>query len=405
MNGFFIAAQLHLYQMKFFRPITRTIWVISLVSLFTDFASEMLYPIMPVYLKSIGYSVLVIGILEGFAEAVAGLGKSYFGRVSDVTGKRLPFVQLGYLLSAISKPMLAISTQLWWIFSARFIDRAGKGLRTAPRDALLSDEANDENKASVFGFHRMMDTAGAVLGPVTALVFLYFYPGAYRVLFLIAFLPGVLAVLFTFLLRKKEASKSQKKTVPFHQLFSYWKQSPVPYKKLLVGLLFFALFNSSDVFLLLKMKETGLGDVAVIGVYIFYNAVFALFAFPIGIFADQFGIKRIFLTGLLFFAITYFGFAWNKSTVFFWLLLFCYGIYAAATEGVAKAWISKLIPPAETASAIGLYAGLQSIAALLASSMAGFLWFRFSPNLVFSLSGGAAVIVLCWLMFQMHLKK
>ena len=185
--------------MNVFKPISRTIWIISFVSLFTDMASEMLYPVMPVYLKSIGYSVLVIGILEGFAEAVAGLGKSYFGRVSDASGKRLPFVRLGYLLSAVSKPMLAVSTQLWWIFSARFLDRAGKGLRTAPRDALLSDETTAADKGTVFGFHRMMDTFGAVLGPLIALLYLYFYPGAYKTLFLLAFIPGIAAIVFTFL--------------------------------------------------------------------------------------------------------------------------------------------------------------------------------------------------------------
>ncbi len=303
--------------MKIFQPITRTIWIISLVSLFTDFASEMLYPVMPVYLKSIGYSVLIIGILEGFAEAIAGLGKSYFGRLSDATGKRLPFVQLGYLLSAISKPMLAVSTQLWWIFSARFIDRAGKGLRTAPRDALLSDEANENNKATVFGFHRMMDTFGAVLGPLTALLFLYFYPGQYQILFLLAFIPGMAAVGCTYLLKEKVKTVTGNKVIPFHQTFLYLKQSSTAYKKLLIGLLLFALFNSSDVFLLLKMKEHGLSDAAVIGVYIFYNLVFALFAFPLGKLADKFGMKTIFSIGLLFFAITYFGFAFAKHQFLF----------------------------------------------------------------------------------------
>ena len=391
--------------MKIFQPITRTIWIISLVSLFTDFASEMLYPVMPVYLKSIGYSVLVIGILEGFAEAVAGLGKSYFGRLSDATGKRLPFVQLGYLLSAISKPMLAVSTQLWWIFSARFIDRAGKGLRTAPRDALLSDEANENNKATVFGFHRTMDTFGAVLGPLTALLFLYFYPGQYQFLFLLAFLPGMAAVGCTYLLKEKVKTVTGNKVIPFHQTFLYLKQSSTAYKKLLIGLLLFALFNSSDVFLLLKMKEHGLSAAAVIGVYIFYNLVFALFAFPLGKLADKFGMKTIFSTGLLFFAITYFGFAFAKHQFLFWILFFCYGLYAAATDGVAKAWISNLVPKKETASAIGLYTGLQSIASLFASSIAGFIWFQFSSSYVFFLAASAAVLTVSWLLFQFYRKN
>src|SRR6478736_3969717 len=148
------------------RIITRTIWILSIVSLLTDVASEMLYPIMPIYLRSIGFSMVLIGILEGVAEATAGLSKGYFGKLSDQLGRRTPFVRLGYSLSAISKPLLAFFINVWWVFFARTIDRLGKGIRTGARDALLSDESSPENKAKVFGFHRSMDTFGAVLGPL-----------------------------------------------------------------------------------------------------------------------------------------------------------------------------------------------------------------------------------------------
>src|ERR671921_37634 len=162
------------------RIITRTIWILSLVILFTDVASEMLYPVMPVFLSSIGFSIQLIGVLEGFAEAVAGLSKSYFGKRSDITGKRLPFVQLGYALSAVSKPMMAVFIYPLWIFFARTVDRLGKGLRTGARDAMLSDECSKEIKGKVFGFHRSMDTMGAVLGPAIALIYLYNHPGNYK---------------------------------------------------------------------------------------------------------------------------------------------------------------------------------------------------------------------------------
>lgn len=368
-------------------------------------ASEMLYPVMPVYLKSIGYSVLVIGILEGFAEAVAGLGKSYFGQMSDASGKRLPFVRLGYLLSAVSKPMLAFSIQLWWIFFARFLDRAGKGLRTAPRDALLSDETTAAHKATVFGFHRMIDTFGAVLGPFIALLYLQFNPGDYKRLFLLAFIPGLAAVAFTFLVKEKKSSASIKKVIPFHQTFTYWKQSPFYFKQLIAGLLLFALFNSSDVFLLLKMKEAGMSDTTVISVYIFYNLVFAIFAFPLGRMADKVGMKKILLAGLLFFCITYVGFAYSKSVFMYWIFFFCYGIYAAATEGIAKAWISNLVPKTETASAIGLYTGLQSIAALTASTVAGLIWFQFGSAAVFLSAAVAALLALLWIVLRTSIQK
>src|SRR6476620_2546520 len=186
--------------------ITRTIWILSLVSLFTDVASEMLYPVMPVFLRTIGFSFVLIGVLEGFAEAVAGLSKGYFGKRSDATGKRLPFVQFGYVLSAISKPMMAAFVYPLWIFFARTLDRLGKGVRTGARDALLSQETTPANKGAVFGLHRSMDTLGAVIGPSMAMIYLHFHPGAYRSMFLIAVIPGVIAVGCSYLLREKQRS-------------------------------------------------------------------------------------------------------------------------------------------------------------------------------------------------------
>lgn len=158
---------------------------------------------MPIYLGSIGFSVVLIGILEGFAEAIAGLSKGYFGKMSDIYGKRLPFIQWGYAFSAISKPMMGMFVYPIWIFLARTIDRFGKGIRTGARDAMLSDETTKENKAKVFGFHRTLDTFGAVIGPLSALLYLYFRPGDYRNLFFLAFAPGILALLSTIILKRK----------------------------------------------------------------------------------------------------------------------------------------------------------------------------------------------------------
>lgn len=377
--------------------ITKAVWLISIVSLFTDVASEMLYPVMPVYLKSVGYSVLFIGVLEGFAEAVAGLGKSYFGRWSDASGKRLPFVQLGYTLSAVSKPLLAISSFWLLVFISRFIDRMGKGMRTAPRDAMLNAETTAHNKASVFGFHKMMDTFGAVTGPLLALLFLYFYPAHYKALFLFAFVPGLIAVLITFLLKEKKTEQRKKTAPPFHETFVYWKKANPSYKKLITVLLLFALINSSDVFLLLKMKEAGVADAMLIGVYVIYNLVFALFAFPLGKLADKLGMKIVFCTGLLLYAVTNFGFAFSSSVTLFFVFFFTYGLYAAATEGVAKAWISKLVPANENASAVGFYTGFQSIASFVASSAAGLIWVYGAPQLVFITAGVIAFILMFWL--------
>lgn len=400
--------------------LTRTVWVLALVSLCTDMASEMLYPVMPVFLKSIGFSVLLIGVLEGVAEAVAGLSKGYFGQWSDRAGRRLPFVQVGYALSAVSKPMMAAFVWPLWIFFARTVDRIGKGVRTGARDALLSDESDAAIKGRVFGFHRAMDTLGAVLGPALALLYLHWYPEDYKTLFLLAFVPGLLAIGATFFIREKvrhredddfhrggaetrrknaedektprlRVSAINSSSLNFFAFAHYWKQSRPEYRRLVGGLLVFALFNSSDVFLLLKIRESGLSDAEVIGVYIFYNLVYAAAAFPLGILADRLGMRRVFVGGLLVFALVYAGMAFATTPLAAYALFFLYGVYAAATEGVAKAWISNICEKENTATAIGTYTAFQSVCALLASSLAGAVWFWFGAEAAFGLSAVAAV--------------
>ena len=381
--------------------ISRTVLLLSLVSLFTDMASEMLYPVMPLYLKEIGFSVITIGVLEGVAEAVAGLSKGYFGTWSDNIGLRIPFVRWGYGLSAISKPMMAAFTYVWWVFFARALDRTGKGLRTGARDAILSEQAAPQTKARVFGFHRSMDTTGAIIGPSLALLFLYFFPDEYRQLFLWAFIPGIAAIIVTFLIKEKRRETKKEKQYPsFKAFYQYWIQAPTAYKKLTGALLVFTLFNSSDVLLLLRMKETGTSDTALIGVYIFYNAVYAILAYPFGALADKTSLKKILLSGLFLFAIVYAGMS-IKGNVFWYLFLFLlYGAYAAATEGISKAWITKLVDKDRVATAIGTYTGFQSIAALLASSIAGFLWFYFGAPVAFISSAIITLLVVIYLYFK-----
>lgn len=358
----------------------------------------MLYPIMPIYLKSIGFSIILIGILEGMAEATAGISKGYFGKLSDNTGRRVPFVQMGYAFSAIAKPMMAAFIYPLWIFFARTIDRFGKGIRTGARDAILSDEATPQTKGKIFGFHRSMDTLGAVLGPSFALLYLFYHPQNYKTLFVIAFLPGLLAVVASFYLKEKKVTVEKKKTAtPFFSFLHYWKESPSAYRTLVIGLLAFTLFNSSDVFLLLKAKQAGLTDTMVIAVYIFYNLVYALSAFPLGMIADNIGLKKMFLIGLTLFACVYFGMSVNHNILYFFGLFFLYGIYAAATEGISKAWISNITSKKDTATAIGTYSGFQSICTMLASTLAGVLWFRFGAPVTFMVTGVVTLLVIVYL--------
>ncbi len=388
--------------------ITKTIWVLSLVSMFTDVASEMLYPIMPLFLQQIGYTAVFIGVLEGVAEATAGLSKSYFGKLSDRMGRRMPFVQLGYSLSALSKPMLAFFVFPVWIFFSRTIDRLGKGIRTGARDAILSDESTPATKATVFGFHRSLDTLGAVAGPALALLYLYLYPGDYQTLFLLAFLPGLAAIALTFIIKEKKPelpTNQPKPTARFLAFFSYLKTASFSYKRLLFGLLLFALVNSSDVFLLLKMKESGLNDRLIIGLYIFYNLVYALVAYPVGKLADKLGLKNIFISGILLFSIVYVGFAFDCPIWLYLLLLAFYGLYAAATEGVAKAWISNIVPKTETATAIATFSGMQSLAALFASSIGGLIWVYAGPMATFLVAAVVSLLVVVYFGFTSIAEK
>ena len=383
--------------MRRFTYLTRAVWLLSLISLFTDLASEMLYPVMPLYLQSIGFSVVYIGVLEGVAEAVAGLSKGYFGQRSDLLGRRVPLVQWGYGLSALSKPMLAVLATPAWVLLARTVDRLGKGLRTGARDALLSDETTSADRGKVFGFHRSMDTLGAVLGPLAALGWLAAHPGQYRPLFLWAFVPGVVAVLITLVLRERRAVPSGRPVVPFWASFGYWRQAPPAYRRVVGGLLVFALFNSSDAFLLLLARQRGLSAPAVIGLYILYNLIYVLSAWPLGHLADRLGPRRLLVGGLLVFAGVYGGVVLAHDMWTFGALFALYGLYAAATEGVGKAWVSTLCNKADTGAALGTLGGLSSLAALLASGLTGVLWQWRGPELPFRLAAGAALVVAFYL--------
>ncbi|MFN2457041.1 MAG: MFS transporter [Chitinophagaceae bacterium] len=373
--------------------INRTVWILSLVSLFADIASEMLYPVIPVYLKEIGFSVLLIGVLEGVANFIAGLTKGYFGKMSDEKGLRLPFIKSGYFLSAISKPMMAAFTFPIWIFFARAIDRFGKGLRTAARDAVLSQNATLQTKATIFGFHRSMDTLGAAIGPLGALCLLLLYPSQYQLIFLVAFIPGLLSVILIFLLKEQKQPVSTLQKGNFFSFLKYWKIASPEYKNLVAGLLLFALFNSSDIFLLLKIRQVTGSDTITISAYIFYNIVFAAASYPIGVLADKIGVKKVFITGLLLFAIVYLLFGLTNSTIVIFIGFLIYGVYAAATEGIAKAWLTNTAHFENTATAIGFYTSCESICTLLASTIAGLLWTLNGSTFTFLLTACVALML------------
>lgn len=372
------------------RNLPRQVIILSLVSLFTDIASEMLYPVTPIFMSTVlGASMAVIGLLEGVAEVVSGFFKGYFGVLSDKIKKRAIFISLGYGLSALSKPLPGIFPSLAAIITARISDRLGKGLRTAPRDALLASYANG-NSGAVFGFHRGMDTLGAAIGPALALLLLAFFPKNYTLIFLIAFVPSMIAVSFTFFVKDNFVSKEGKKKIGFR---SFLKTAPKEYKIILSLLVLFSFANSSDVFLILKSKAISGSETLAILSYIFYNLVYAASSYPLGLLADKTGKRNIFGFGLLVFSIVYFGFALAHHFIFAFILFALYGVYAASTEGIMKAWVSDIVPDEMRGTAIGLLTMLSSFAIMFGSFFAGILWDFISPNAPFYFSGFVALLL------------
>ncbi|MFN5175360.1 MAG: MFS transporter [Ignavibacteria bacterium] len=381
--------------MNFIRYISRPVWLLSLVSLFSDITSEMLYPIMPLYLQSIGFSIIWIGVLEGIAEAIAGLSQGFFGRASDMKGSRMPFVRMGYALTGISKPIIGLFREPALILLARSADRFGKGIRTGARDTILSSETTHSHKGRIFGFHRSMNTTGAVIGLLIALTYIYYQPGQYQTLFIIASIPALISVALTFFVSDADiqVQKSKNDQSAF-ALFAYWKESSRQYKQVVIGLLLFALFNASDFFLLLKMKQDGLDDVSIISVYIFYNLVYAVTALPLGIVADRIGLKAMLIIGLIAYACLYFGMALLSGQTPFYICFFFYGIFSAATEGISKAWISNVSHAHDLGTAFGTFLGLQSVFLMFASILAGVLWSLIGADASFLVVGIVTILLI-----------
>jgi len=312
-------------------------------------------------------------------------------------------VRWGYFMAAISKPLMAIYTYPLWIFGARTLDRMGKGVRTGARDAMLSNETDAANKGSVFGFHRSMDTLGACIGPAITLLLIGVYHNSYQQLFLFALIPGILSTLLLFIIKEKyQAPKAQglKQSKGIFTFFAYWQLSDKTYKKVAIGLLVFTLFNSSDYFLLLRMKTSGLSDTAVIGVYIFYNLVYALLSYPLGRLGDKYGLKNVLTWGFILFAIVYGGMAFAHSLNSYLFLFFIYGAYAASADGIATALLSNLCNKTQTGSAIGSFKAMQSICTMLASCIAGFMVLQLGYSALFIMAALVAVVVFVYFLLM-----
>ncbi len=359
--------------------LTRNVTYLGVVSGLTDISSEMLYPIVPVFLTSVlGAPMQVVGIIEGLAESTASLLKIVGGRLSDRAGKRKPFVVAGYSLSAISKPVLALAATWHFVLFSRLIDRVGKGLRTSARDALIAGSVDKEHWGKAFGFHRAMDTLGAALGPLAALALISFMPAGkpdYRFIFMLAFIPGVIGVFVLLYFVTEPASPAKTPGAPPAV------RTPMTsdFKVFLALYAIFAIGNSSDVFLIMKAKSMGFTLTHVILAYTGYNVVYALLAAPAGWLSDRLGKIKTMAFGFLVFAAVYLGFALADKPWMIWTLFALYGFYGAFNEGIAKAVVSHLSSGDNRASAMGYFQGATGFLAFFASALAGLLWDRVSP--------------------------
>jgi len=376
-----------------------TVVMLGMVSFFNDMASEMIYPIIPIFLTTVLHtSIPIVGFIEGFVEALASISKYIFGTYSDYLQKRKVFVTVGYSLAAISKILIGLAFGWPMVLFARIVDRLGKGLRTAPRDSLLLENTTRKNKGYIFGFHRAFDSLGAVFGPLLALIILYFLKDNIRQAFFVAVIPAVIAiVLLVIFVKEKKATSTQEKKkfvkISFRNMDSKLKLF------MLISFIF-AAGNSSDAFLLLNAKNLGLTTSMVVLMYVLYNISQTVFATPAGILADKFGARKVFAGGLLVFSFVYLFFGLVKSPFFLWFLFPIYGVYIAATDGISKAYLSEFIQKKESGSYFGAYYTLNAIGAFLASIVGGFLWQFAGPPATFLYGSFMALLAFIILMIS-----
>jgi MFS family permease len=376
------------------RGITRNVVVLGLVSLCTDLASEMLYPVIPLFLVgTLGSSPALLGLIEGLAEGISSGLRWIGGAWSDRTGQRKPFVVAGYSLSAVSKPVMGLAafTLGWPLFlMGRCSDRLGKSIRTAARDALIADSTDLADRGVAFGFHRAVDTCGAVAGPLVALLIILSWPrGPLAWLFFVAFIPGLLSILLAAFgvrdIPRQAGTVGRRRSASFRSF-------PHPFWHLLGAFAVFSLGNSTDSFLILRSKELGLSFPQVILAYTLFNVVYAVAATPLGRLSDRIGRKRVVMAGWVTYASVYAGFAWFHSPIAPWLLMAAYGLYHALTEGVMKALVSDIVPEQQRGGAMGLLATVGGLGQLAASVLAGALWSvrLLDGHLMLALALGAA---------------
>ncbi|HSX48730.1 MAG TPA: MFS transporter [Candidatus Saccharimonadales bacterium] len=364
---------------KHFKGLTKNTFLLTITSLFADISTEMLYPVLPIfltqYLKSSGS---MVGIIEGVATATQYIQMGISGWISDKIKMRKPLAVIGYILAALSKPLIGLSTVWTGVLGARFMDRLGTGTRSAPRYALVAESANEKDRGKAFGLEGLGDNLGAFLGPLLAIVLLFYFNVEIRHIFLLAIIPGSIAVLMI-LLVKEEKQKVKVK----YKISANIKNLPKKYWKYITTIAVFGIGNLSSSFLILQIRNAGVPLIYTILIYAFFNLVAAAVSYPIGSLSDKLGRKKILLFSFLVFLISLIGFAVTKNIFVFAFLFALYGIYQGIFRAVGNAFASDFVPEELEATAIGWFNATVGLSGLVASVMAGLVYDKIGHSAIF----------------------
>jgi MFS family permease len=379
--------------------IPKNVLILGIVSFLTDVSSDMIYPLLPIFLSDVLHSSKIfIGLIEGVAESTASILKVFSGWLSDRLGKRKFLISLGYGLSSLGKPILSVVTAGWQVLGLRFLDRFGKGVRTSPRDAMIADSTPPESRGLSYGFHRAMDSGGAVLGPLLAFLFLPLVNKNYRHLFLIAAIPAVISVLILILFVKESKNVKEKITTLTKAKLAHFHPK---FKIFLIGATIFTLGNSSDAFLFLRAKGLNINVVYIPILWLILNLVYALVSSPAGVLSDKIGRKNLIISGLFIYSLVYLGFAFATRSLHAWILFAVYGLYYGLADGTMRAYVADLVEEEKRATAFGIYHGAVGLTALPASLIFGWLWQTAGTPVAFGF--GAFLAFLAMLIFKFGL--